>query len=172
MPIFYFPQAGLPLVSATLKNGSLTLSQQPFLPPRLCDLSCTSVGLSSGQVSVNDMSVHCQLGLCSHHDQSIDLCTMMRSPCGSNSTEEEVMWDIPITWMEMEESSLAANWTEREEQWTEESVPTWLSNKSMQVEVSPHTVPLLNKLGVGYFRQLNRIEVKHDDTHVPLQGEL
>ena len=100
------------------------------------------------------MSVHCQLGLCSHHDQSIDLCKMMRSPCGSNRTEEEVLWDVPITWMEVEQSSLASNWTEREDQWTEEAFPTWLSNKSMQVELDPDTLPLLNKLGVGYFRQL------------------
>ena len=79
---------------------------------------------------------------------------MMRSPCGSNRTEEEVLWDVPITWMEVEQSSLASNWTEREDQWTEEAFPTWLSNKSMQVELDPHTLPLLNKLGVGYFRQL------------------
>ena len=84
---------------------------------------------------------------------------MMRSPCGSNSTEEEVLWDVPITWMEVEESDLSANWTEKEDQWTEETVPSWLSNKSMQVEVAPDTLPLLNKLGVGYFRQSNRTTV-------------
>ena len=77
----------------------------------------------------------------------------MKSPCGSNSTVEEVLWDVPITWMEVEEEeNMAANWTEKEEQWMEEFLPTWLSNKSMQVEVPPGTLPLLNKLGVGYYR--------------------
>ena len=77
----------------------------------------------------------------------------MKSPCGSNSTVEEVLWDVPITWMEVEEEeNMAANWTEKEEQWMEELLPTWLSNKSMQVEVLPGTLPLLNKLGVGYYR--------------------
>ena len=77
----------------------------------------------------------------------------MKSPCGSNSTVEEVVWDVPITWMEVEEEeNMAANWTEKEEQWMEELLPTWLSNKSMQVEVLPGTLPLLNKLGVGYYR--------------------
>ena len=77
----------------------------------------------------------------------------MKSPCGSNSTVEEVVWDVPITWMKVEEEeNMAANWTEKEEQWMEEFLPTWLSNKSMQVEVPPGTLPLLNKLGVGYYR--------------------
>ena len=77
----------------------------------------------------------------------------MKSPCGSNSTVEEVVWDVPITWMKVEEEeNMAANWTEKEEQWMEELLPTWLSNKSMQVEVLPGTLPLLNKLGVGYYR--------------------
>ena len=77
----------------------------------------------------------------------------MNSPCGSNSTVEEVVWDVPITWMKVEEEeNMAANWTEKEEQWMEELLPTWLSNKSMQVEVPPDTLPLLNKLGVGYYR--------------------
>ena len=100
---------------------------------------------------------------------------MMRTPCGSNSTEvEEVLWDVPITWFEVEESDLSANWTEREEQWLEEEVPTWLSNKSMQVEIGQDTLPLLNKLGVGYFRQLNRTDLKRQcNTYVSsLQGEL
>ena len=146
-------QAGLPLITATLNNGSLTISQEPFLPPRLCDLSCTQVGFSTGHVSVNDFSVNCQQGLCSHQDQSVDLCEVMKSPCGSNSTVEEVVWDVPITWMKVEEEeNMAANWTEKEEQWMEELIPTWLSNKSMQVEVPPGTLPLLNKLGVGYYR--------------------
>ena len=103
------------------------------------------------------MSVHCQRGLCSHNDQSVDLCEMMKSPCGSNSTKEEMLWDVPITWVEVEEGSLSTNWTESREKWREEPFPAWLSNKSMQVEVASNTLPLLNKLGSGYFRQFDRI---------------
>ena len=53
--------------------------------------------------------------------------------------------------------NLDHSWTESMEKWREEPFPTWLSNKSMQVEVASNTLPLLNKLGSGYFRQFDRI---------------